>query len=86
VNDKGHYHSQQSEVGAKSLNKTIREIMAFLGDDAKRPRDELRDFLHESSPTLPDTGTGAATGKAIRSSKRQVRSGEARLQGNAKAL
>lgn len=31
---------------SKSLNRTITEIMTFLGDDSERPGRDLRAFLH----------------------------------------
>jgi hypothetical protein len=63
---------------AESLNKTIREVMAFLGDDAARPVGigvKLQTVLHENSPISQSIGTsaasGAATSKATRSSRQR---------------
>lgn len=42
---------------SESLNKTISEIMKFLGDDAERPGGtgvDLRDFLHEKLADLAE--------------------------------
>ena len=43
-----------AQGSAKSLNKTISEIMKFLKDDAERPRDHLRNFLHEKLADLAE--------------------------------
>ena len=39
---------------SKSLNKTITEVMKFLGDEAERPAKGLRAFLHDRMGDLAE--------------------------------
>jgi hypothetical protein len=44
------------KVGAsRSLNKTISELMAHMGDDGDRPKGDLRDVLHEKIGDLAES-------------------------------
>jgi TPR repeat protein len=63
------YH--QKTGASKSLNKTITELMAHLGDDGDRPKNDLRGILREKVGDLAESWFGKGFNRGHKEAHKQ---------------